>query len=150
MSKTTIRQWHSYIGVFIAPSVLLFALTGAVQIFNLHEAHGGYVPPAVVEKLSSLHKDQVFAAGHHHDGPPPGALPAGSPPPAKPDDDDDDDKLKPATLILKYFFLLVAICLALSTCFGLWMGLTQTRRKGLAWGLLIAGLVVPLGLLLAA
>ncbi len=152
MSRT-IRQWHAYMGVFIAPSVLLFALTGAIQIFSLHEAHGGYVPLPIVEKLSKLHKDQVFAAaGHHHDhdGPPAAPLPDGSPPPAKHDDDDDDDKVKPATLILKYFFLVVAIGLALSTCFGLWMGLTQTRRKGLAWVLLIAGLVVPLGLVLAA
>jgi hypothetical protein len=148
MSKLLIRQWHAYIGVFIAPSVLLFALTGAVQIFNLHEAHGAYVPLPIVEKLSKLHKDQVFASGghhHEHDGPP-----AGAPPAATHDDDDDDDKVEPATLVLKYFFLIVAICLALSTCFGLWMGLTQTRRKGLAWVLLIAGLVIPLGLVLAA
>lgn len=145
-----IRQWHSYFGVFIAPSVLFFALTGAVQIFSLHEAHGGYIPPVVVEKLSSLHKDQVFAAGHHHEGPHPNEAPPADAPPAAKHTDDDDDKLKPATLVLKYFFLLVAICLAISTCFGLWMGLTQTRRKGLAWVLLIAGLFVPLGLVLAA
>jgi hypothetical protein len=143
MSKTTIRQWHSFVGVFIAPSVLLFALTGAIQIFDLHEAHDGYVPLPVVEKFSKLHKDQVFAPGHHHAAPPAGA-------PAAAHEDDDDDKVKPATLILKYFFLLVAICLALSTCFGIWMGLTQTRRKGLAWALLIAGALIPLGLVLAA
>lgn len=68
---TTIRRWHGYIGLFIGPSVLFFALTGAVQLFSLHEAHGSYQPPAIIEKLSSVHKDQVFALGHHHDGPPP-------------------------------------------------------------------------------
>jgi hypothetical protein len=43
-----------------------FALTGATQIFNLYEAHGGYQSPAIVEKLSSVHQDQVFAFGDHH------------------------------------------------------------------------------------
>ncbi len=143
-----IRQWHAYLGVFIAPSVLLFALTGAVQIFNLHEAHDGYVPAPIIEKFSSLHKDQVFAPGHHHEDHDAGAPPAGTAPAHPPDD--DDDKVAPATLALKYFFLLVAVSLALSTGFGLWMGLTQTRRKGVAWGLLIAGLLIPLGLVLAA
>jgi hypothetical protein len=145
MSRTTIRQWHAYVGVFIAPGVLLFALTGALQIFGLHEAHGDYVPLPIVEKFSKLHKDQVFEPAHHRPGPRPGAPPAGAP-----DDDDDDDKVKLPTLLLKYFFLVVAICLALSTCFGVWMGLTQTRRKRLAWVLLMAGALIPLGLVLAA
>jgi len=77
MNAITIRRWHSYIGLFIAPSVLFFSLTGAVQLFSLHEAHGNYQPFAIVEKLSSVHKDQEFALGHHpaqpaqeHDGKP--------------------------------------------------------------------------------
>jgi hypothetical protein len=41
----------------------------------------------------------------------------------------------------------VALCLTVSTALGLWMGLTQTRRKGIGWLLVIAGVVVPLGLL---
>ena len=55
-----IRQWHTMIGVFIAPCVIFFAFTGVVQIFSLHEARGGYHPPALIEGLGSVHKDQVF------------------------------------------------------------------------------------------
>jgi len=62
---SSIRIWHMYIGILIAPSVLFFALTGALQIFSLHEAHGSYEPPALLEKLSRLHKDQVFAQKEH-------------------------------------------------------------------------------------
>jgi len=141
ISVTTIRQWHSYIGVFIAPSVLFFALTGALQVFSLHEAHGDYTPLPLVEKLASVHKDQVFKMGHHH-------APAGPKPDADADAD-DDDKTPPVQLLLKAFFLVVAVSLAVSTVFGLWMGLKYTRRKGLAWGLLIGGAVIPVGLLLA-
>jgi hypothetical protein len=148
MSAAGIRQWHSYIGLFIAPSVLFFALTGATQLFSLHEAHGHYHPFVIVEKLSSVHKDQVFKLGHHEAAPEPDAdtgkpgdtaNPAGA--------KEDDDKTELSTLLLKGFFLLVALCLTLSTALGLWMGLTQTRRKGIAWLLVIAGALVPLGLL---
>jgi hypothetical protein len=138
MSNISIRRWHAYIGLFIAPSVLFFALTGMTQIFNFHESHGDYVPPAIVEKLSSIHKDQVFAFSHHHE-----AAPAPTPPEAK----DDDDKSELSTLLLKGFFFVVALCLSLSTAFGLWMGLTQTRQKRLAWALVIAGVLLPVGLL---
>src|SRR3984957_7098169 len=56
----TVRQWHTYIGAFIAPSVLFFAFTGSLQLFSLHEAHGAYTPPAIVEALGHVHKDQVL------------------------------------------------------------------------------------------
>lgn len=60
MNPLTIRKWHGYMGMFIAPSVLFFSLTGALQLFSLHEAHGGNHPPALLEELGNLHKDQVF------------------------------------------------------------------------------------------
>ena len=151
MTMATVRKLHSYIGLFIAPSVLFFALTGAAQIFNLHEAHGSYQPPAILEKLSSVHKDQVFAFGDHHastDSPADTARPgaaAGSRTAAQ----DDGDRTATSTLLLKWFFLLVALCLMVSTAFGVWMGLTQIRATRLAWLLLIAGTLIPVGLLLA-
>jgi len=49
---------------------------------------------------------------------------------------------------LKSFCLLIAVCLTLSSALGLWIGLTQMRRKSLAWALVIAGAVIPVGLLL--
>jgi hypothetical protein len=149
-----IRQWHSYIGMFIAPSVLFFALTGSAQIFNLHEAHGDYQPAAIIEKLSRVHKDQVFALGEHHDGhhapvvQEPAAAPAdmATDHPNKPAADEKAPKL--STQLLKWFFLVVAVGLIVTTLFGLWMGLTRLRGKRLAWILFIAGAIIPLGLLL--
>ena len=66
------RQLHLYLGTFFAPSIVFFALTGAVQLFGLHEGHRGeaYEPPAWIAKLGSLHKNQTLAEKH---GPPPGA-----------------------------------------------------------------------------
>jgi hypothetical protein len=137
---TSIRRWHSYIGLFIAPSVLFFALTGAVQLFNLHEAHGSYHPPVLLEKLSSVHKDQIFALGHHHD-----SAPDDQPSPGAEEQEDEPGR---ATFLLKGYFLLVALGLTVSTVFGLWMGLVQTRSKTLGWLLVGAGSLIPLALLL--
>ncbi len=140
----TIRLWHSYIGLFVGPSVLFFSLTGAAQLFGLHEAHGSYTPPAFAEKLSSVHKDQVFALGDH---PAPSAADAAPP---RSDAEEDHDRPKVPTLILKVYFLLVALSLAVSTVFGMWMGLTQTRHKRLARVLIAAGTLIPIAVLLLA
>jgi hypothetical protein len=149
MDVIPIRRWHSYIGLFIAPSVLFFALTGAIQLFSLHEAHGHYHPPAIIEKLSSVHKDQVFALGNH--SPEPGSendaeKPGVTKSPEGAEDKGDETKL--ATLALKAYFLLVAFGLTLSAALGLWMGVTQTRNRRTAWLLIVAGALIPSGLLL--
>jgi uncharacterized iron-regulated membrane protein len=135
---TSVRRWHFYIGMFMAPSVLFFALTGALQIFSLHEAHGAYVPPPIVEKLSSVHKDQVFKARRH--APKPAAAKAPSP------KGDEHAPLK--TLLLKVFFLFVAVGLTLSTALGLWIGLSHPRDQRLSWILVAAGTVIPVALIL--
>jgi len=147
MISSTLRRWHAYLGLFIAPSVLFFSLTGAIQIFNLHEAHGGYHPAVLLEKLSAVHKDQVFEEPHDqsapdHDAPHAAAGAAGDQPA-----EDEDEKQSASTLALKWFFLAVSLGLATSTVIGIWMGATQIRRKGLAWTLLLVGTLVPIGLL---
>jgi hypothetical protein len=156
MNTATVRRWHSYLGLFMAPSVLFFALTGAVQIFNLHEAHGSYSPPPLLEKLSSVHKDQVFDFGDHHPDEPQakGAAGAGADADAHEDEHEHEHEHEHAdhpslsTPILKWFFLVVALGLTVSTSFGIWMGLTQIRARRLAWVLLILGTVLPVGILL--
>jgi hypothetical protein len=147
MISSTLRQWHAYVGLFIAPSVLFFSLTGAIQIFNLHEAHGSYRPAVLLEKLSAVHKDQVFEEPHDRSAPdhdaPHAAAGAGGDQPAE----DEDEKQSASTLALKWFCLAISFGLAASTVMGIWMGATQIRRKGSAWTLLIVGTLVPIGLL---
>ena len=144
------RLWrlHFYIGMFIAPSVLFFALTGAVQLFSLHEAHGDYRPPLLVEELSQVHKDQVFAPGHHH---PPAAKPPGEAAKgeaASPTREPERGRAISA-LLLKAFFLVVAAGLVVSTALGLITGLSHPRRQRAALAFVAAGLVIPIVLLLA-
>jgi hypothetical protein len=46
-SLKSIRIMHRYLGLFFAPTILFFAITGGLQMFGLHEAARGstYVTP---------------------------------------------------------------------------------------------------------
>ena len=144
----TIRQIHVYLGMFIAPSLLLFAVSGGLQLFGLHEAEDGYKPAPIVERLGRAHMNQTFTLRPPR---PQAARPAA---PAKPgaaaaaEAEEPEAGPKLSITLLKWFFLLVCVGLAVSTLLGVWMGLKFNRRKRLALALLIAGAVLP-ALLLA-
>lgn len=139
----SLRQLHSYIGAFIAPSVLFLAVTGALQVFSLHEAHGAYRPPELVARLSRIHKDQVVSlpparppqAGARHDH----ATRADAPHPPR---------ANPwAVTTLKWLFAAVAAGLTLSTLIGLWIAFTTARRRGVILVLFAMGAALPIVLL---
>jgi len=137
-----VRAIHTYVGMLIAPAVLFFACTGILQIYSLHEAHGDYTPPPLIEKLARVHKDQVFAAEHH--GPPPAAAQSHAPKPAGPPPGGEERHAKLATTLLKAVFAVVAVGLIGSTCAGLWMALRQPGKRRLYLVLLTVGAAVPL------
>lgn len=151
LRAASLRSIHTYIGAFIAPSVLFFAATGALQLFSLHEAHGDYKPPRLFEQLGSIHKDQRFAKPERREPPPPKGAAAAKPDHDDADDHDDDHDAGPSlrTLALKWLFLAVAAGLIVSTSLGVWMALTFSRRKAVVWALLIAGAALPLLILFA-
>ena len=157
-----LRQWHTYIGAFIAPSVIFFALTGALQLFHLHEAHDGYTPPALIEKLGAVHKDQEFRAKPHrgpgHRGrpaPAPGGDADASGADEKAGGGDRAPAARPAaadaaqirTWALKWVFLVVALGLVVSTVLGLWMAFTTGKRKAVILVVVIVGAALPVLLL---
>jgi hypothetical protein len=136
---SSIRIWHTYLGMILAPSILFFALTGLLQIFSLHEAHDGYKPPALIEKLSAVHKDQVFEAKEHDAEPAEPPEPADAKPQAP-------QRSMLGTYVLKWFFALVALGLGVSTVLGVWMGLKGTVRRRTNLWFLGLGLVLPVAL----
>jgi hypothetical protein len=142
----TVRQVHSYIGMLIAPTVIFMATTGALQVYSLHEAHGDYKPPAILETLGSLHKDQVQGQKHHDDADEaPAPAKAGPPTPAAHAEHKHEHRAPSlATALLKAFFAAVAVGLILSSSLGVWMGLKQPLRRKTYAVLLAVGTVVPL------
>lgn len=150
MNNRLIRQLHLYVGVLFAPTILFFALTGALQLFGLHEESrdGAYTPPALIESLSQVHIHQRFGAKPTRPGPPPGAAarPAAraEAAPRLSEGNNPATSKRPAQHPgAKWFFLFAALGLTASALLGLWMGLSQSRSPRLAWGLLVAGILLP-------
>jgi hypothetical protein len=149
-----VRNVHLYIGIFIAPALLFFAFTGALQTFSLHETTQGssYKPPAWMVALGQLHKKQTTVVPIRKPRPaekPESLASRGVSPDAKAA---APDLKTPATspkshLPMKIFFLLVSIGLFVSTLTGVYMTYKYNRSKLVITGLLFAGVVVPLVLL---
>ena len=126
-----IRQCHVYVSVFVAPTLLFFALTGALQTFRIPDQKEA---PVVLQKLARVHKDDVFAVKPPRARKPEGgheARPAEKPAPA------------PSTERLKWFFSIASVAIAVTTLLGLWMALAYHKRRALMWALLIAGIAAP-------
>ncbi|GGG77520.1 PepSY domain-containing protein [Edaphobacter dinghuensis] len=149
------RYTHLYLGVFIAPALLFFAFTGALQTFSLHETTRGssYKPPAWIATLAQIHKKQTMTVPVRK-LPLPGAQ-AANPKSDKTDKPDKMDKPQPSAVLakqhnplpLKLFFLLVSIGLFISTLSGLYMSYRYSRNRKLITALLITGVVIPIALL---
>jgi hypothetical protein len=152
-----IRLTHHYSGVFLAPAILFFAITGGLQMFGLHETSRGssYVPPAFLVHLSQLHKKGTLFV------PPRRPQPAAKPDSPKADASKpdgpktDQPKQQPFTppqnphnpLPIKIFFAITSIGLVVSTLSGLVMAWKYTRRKSLVAGTFLAGILIPILLL---
>ena len=157
-----IRTWHVYLGMIIAPATLFMAITGILQVYNLHEDGPGYKPPAVLERLGALHKKQSLALKRRQrpeaataaagpgrgapaeagprDGEPAASARSGPPPEAAPT---KRGPSRPAVAALKAFFALAAGGLIASTAAGLWMALRSPKRRLIHLALLAAGAVIP-------
>jgi hypothetical protein len=157
-----LRKIHLYLGVFIAPALLFFAFTGALQTFSLHETTQGssYKPPAWIATLAQLHKKQTTVVPVRKQRP---ALPdipkttasridpsssSAGPTSVIPQTAKIPDASSPKShLPMKIFFLLVSLGLSLSTLTGIYMAYKYSRSKLLISALLLAGAIMPLILL---
>ena len=160
-----LRTIHLYLGVFMAPALLFFAITGGLQTFSLHETTRGssYTPPAWLATLAMLHKKQTIAAPVRKPRVSENTAPAAGPSdaslanvlpdaraaaPSRGPPDSEGARPKKNLLPMKMFFALVALSLCASTLTGLYMAYRYSRKPVLVSSILLAGLVVPLLLLL--
>jgi hypothetical protein len=149
-----IRLLHLYLGVFVAPSLLFFAFTGALQTFSLHETTRGssYKPPAWIVTLAQIHKKQTPVVPARKLPPPdkpaadkasPSPALAPQQPNSSPHPADAPAPKSHKPLPLKIFFLLVAIGLFTSTLTGIYMSYRYLRNRLLITAILLAGILVP-------
>jgi uncharacterized iron-regulated membrane protein len=155
----SLRQIHLYFGVLIAPSLIFFAFTGALQTFNLHESgkRSDYQPPRWVVTLSQIHKNQrATAPPRKPERPAPAMSQPATPipqavnrPPKQEAAPNNPLARKHNPLPLKIFFLLVCVGLFTSTFTGIYMAYKYSRGPVLVTALLLAGMIIPVLLLFA-
>ncbi|WP_404369539.1 hypothetical protein AB5I39_16935 [Sphingomonas sp. MMS24-J45] len=138
-----LRRYHHYLGLFFAPMILLFAISGALQTFRLQEARGyGGTPPNWIVWLASVHKDQGPPREKRAEKPrAPGEAvkPRAEAPRTGPK--------RPSPLPLKIFVVLLSIALAVSTVMGIVIALANRSMRRVSIVLLVLGTVVPVVLL---
>jgi len=141
----SLRQYHSYMGLFFAPMILLFSISGALQTFRLQEAKGyGGPPPNWIVWLASVHKDQGPPREARVERPKlAGVTVAGEKPKARP----ASDAKRPSPLPLKIFVVLLSIALAVSTLLGVMIALSIKSGRRVSLTLLTLGTVLPIVLL---
>jgi hypothetical protein len=140
------REWHSYISAFIAPMMLFFASSGALQIFNLHESHGGYVAPAIIRATARIHKDQEAGtepARRFEDRVPGGVQPPFGSRRGEGPGGGEGRTWSTPTLFLKWLFFLEACALVITTLLGIWIGVVHAKRQRTIIALLVAGTLLP-------
>jgi len=152
-----LRLTHLYIGVFVAPALLFFAFTGALQTFSLHETTRGssYKPPAWAVMLAQIHKKQTPVVPVRKVPPPDKAADKATAEKAGPETSQlpktptplstPTEAPKPThnALPLKCFFLLVSVGLFVSTLSGVYMSYKYIRNRRLITTILLAGIIVP-------
>jgi hypothetical protein len=124
MNIKVMRNIHLYLGVFFAPLLMFFLISGSWQTFDLHEASdsGDYKPPAIIKSLSAVHKDQRWA---------------------------DRQKKPESSVPFRYLVLLMAAGLLVTTALGIVMAFKYTR-PWIVWVLLAMGISIPCWMLFAA
>lgn len=116
-----IRQIHLYLGVFFAPLVIFFALSGALQTFRLQESpkDNSYTAPAWIVRLSEVHINQRSVK----------------------------DRNVASSLPLKWFVVLMAVGLIATSVLGIYMAFKLNHDRRIVWGMIILGVVIPIALL---
>src|SRR5512147_3276260 len=115
-----LMRLHRYLSCVAAPLMLFFAISGAWQVFRLHESRkdGSYKAPAFVSRLSDVHKVERLVG--------------------------------PGGAAFRVGVVVAAAVFAATAIIGVIMAFRVTRPKWLAWLLVLAGAAVPVLLLLSA
>lgn len=136
-----VRQLHLYLGTLFAPLIIFFALTGILQTLELHE---GPDTPKWIEQIASVHKNQKLQTSEPKRPSPPADADKAS---DKPAGNADKSARGPSPWPLKWFVVLMALGLTITSGLGIYMAFKYERNKELVWGLLIVGTLLPFALL---
>lgn len=160
MTKTS-RKIHLWLSLLFAPSLIFFAISGSLMMFGLHESSS---TPAWLEKLSEVHKTQsiddrptraakptdvVNGAGAARtervavrDSGKPDAVSDAAPARTRTSTEPARSPLH-RSLPLMLWFAALAVGLITTAVVGVYLAFAYKRDRATVWGLLAAGVVIP-------
>jgi len=120
-----LRLLHLYLGSFFGPLLVVFAISGAWQVFRFNDTKkdGSYRPARAITLFTDIHKDQVL----------PGV-----------------SRRKGEAAAMRWFALGASAGLVTTTLLGIVMAYRLSRRPRLVTLLLLGGVATPAALLLLA
>jgi hypothetical protein len=115
-----LRRIHLYLGCLFAPALIFFAVSGAWQLYRLHDTKkdGSYTAPSALSALSAVHMNSHL----------PGKKPSEFTP-------------------MRAFTVAVATGLVITTALGVVLAFRFSRSKLTPAAWLIAGVAVPAAIL---
>jgi hypothetical protein len=133
----TARIAHRFLGLFFAPSILFFALSGIFQVLGWHQTVRGtnQAPARWIQEMAQIHKKQTWE------------LPA-----SKPTDGSTDNRVTPKKpskapvpkTALKIFVLAMSVALIATTLLGIVMALRYGGDWRIASAVVLLGALFPL------
>lgn len=153
-----IRRYHYYLGVFFAPIIIMFALSGALQTFRLQEEKGwGSEPPAWIVWMGSIHRDSKLPKARAPEIAPADAgkrvTDAGKPAPETAKAEAPEPKPKPPQvnkLPMQIFMVVMSVALLISSFLGIAIALNSKVTRQASLVMLALGALVPLALVYTA
>jgi hypothetical protein len=115
-----IRRLHLYLGVFFAPLLLFFILSGWYQTANPDRRKGPDEARAFWDRLRSVHAEQILPS-------------------------EKVDSYSPK--LMRWLVYAMALALAVTISLGVVLALKVLKAKWLVWLMLVLGFAVPVAFL---
>ena len=141
-TQKRLRVFHTWFGLFFAPGLVFFALSGMLQTLGLHESGPSRQPIAAwVGLFASVHKEGEATL------PKVRAPAAATPRKAAPPQPKHEERAEGYPLF-KVYAVLLSLALMASVGTGIAVALANKAARRRTWTLLAAGCIVPIVLLL--
>ena len=115
-----LRRAHLYLGVFFAPLLVFYIATGWYQTVNIDRRKGLGEAEGVVDKMVSIHVDQVYPA---------------------------DEAVSWDPALFRILVVLMSLALLLTVLLGIFLAIRSTARRWPVWLSLGLGILLPVLLL---
>ncbi|MFA5968853.1 MAG: PepSY domain-containing protein [Sphingomonas sp.] len=147
-TQRRLRQYHNWLGLFFAPAIIFFALSGTMQMLGFQDRAPGYQPPGWISLIANVHKHgMVQRPGKPRAAPSPApkATPA---PEKKPAETGHDDHEEAGLGLFKLFATILGLLLATASVLGIFIAYASKAARRTTTMLLLAGTLVPVVLLM--